>query len=135
MTVWCDSLDPSKLVVNLSQRPLSPQEEEVLSLGLSFAIAPKEILFEEIIAATEATSRKLDAKIADALRLGVSGALQQAKHPKPFKQRQAIRDLRGDPSIAIMSADKGRATVIMDSEEYATKMKQILAEGKYQVLK
>ena len=117
----------------LSQRPVSPQEEEVLFLKLSFAITPK-----EIIAATEATSHKLDAKTADALRLGVSVTLQQAKQPRlnlSFKHHQAIRNLRGNPSTTIVSADKGRATVIMESEKYATKMKQILADEKYQVLK
>ena len=98
----------------LSQRP----EEEVLFLKLSFAITPKEIPFEEIIAATEATSHNLDAKTADALRLGVSVNLQQAKQPRlnlSFKHHQAICNLRGNPSSTIVSADKGRATVIMES--------------------
>ena len=46
-------------------------------------IAPKHIPYEEIITATEATARRLDQKSADALRLGVSAALQQAKPPQP----------------------------------------------------
>lgn len=49
-------LDPKKLVVNL-RRSLSPQEKEVLALGLSFAIAPRQVPYDEIIVATEATYR------------------------------------------------------------------------------
>ena len=63
------TLDRSKLVVNLSSRPLSPVEEEVLPLGLSFAIAPSCIPYKDIISATEATARRLDHKAADSFRL------------------------------------------------------------------
>ena len=62
------TLDRSKLVVNLSSRPLSPVEE-VLALGLSFAIAPSRIPYRDIISATEATAHQLDHKAADSLRL------------------------------------------------------------------
>ena len=74
-------LDRKKLVINCSQRPLSTQEEDVLSLGLSFAITPRQIPYQEIISATEATAHRLDHGTADALRLAVSGALKQAKAP------------------------------------------------------
>ena len=43
--------------MHLSSRPLSPVEEEVLALGLSFAITPSCIPYEDIISATEATAR------------------------------------------------------------------------------
>ena len=76
------TLDRSKLVINLSSRPLSTMEEDVLALGLSFAIASRRIPQEEIISATEAVARRLDHKSADTLRLGVSAALRQAKPPK-----------------------------------------------------
>ena len=75
-------LDCKKLVINLSQRPLSTQEEDVLSLGLSFAIIPRQIPYQEIISATEVTTHRLDHGTADALRLAVCRALQQAK-PTP----------------------------------------------------
>lgn len=64
-------LDPKKLVINLSRRSLSPQEEEVLALGLSFVIATRQEPYDEIIATTEATYRRLDPPAADALRSAV----------------------------------------------------------------
>ena len=127
------------MVVNLSQRPLSTQEEDVLSLGVSFAITPRQIPYQEIISAIEATTHRLDHRTAEALRLAVSGALQQAKAPRPnltFQQRRAIQDLKRDESIVLVPADKGRATVSMDKEEYTQKMKRILDDAdKYRIIK
>ena len=122
----------------MSSRPLSPMEEEVLTLVLSFAIAPKHIPYEEIITATEATARRLDQKSADALRLGVSAALQQAKPPRPNlspQQRKALRSLKEDPNIVTVSADKGKATVIMDKPDYNRKMMEILDDDKHTTLR
>ena len=113
------------MVVNLSQRPLSTQEEDVLSLGLSFAIIPRQIPYQEIISATEATAHRLDHRTAEALRLAVRRALQQAKPPLPnltFQQRRAIQDFKRDESIVLIPTDKGRATMIMDKDEYTQKM-------------
>ena len=132
------ALDRKKLVVNVSHRTLSPQEEEVLALGLSFVIAPKQIPYHEIIPATEATSWRLDKPTADALRQAVNGVLQQAKTPRPnmsFQQRRTIQDLKRDETIVILPADKGRATVVMNSEDYTSKMEKILNDDKYRPLR
>ena len=95
--------------------------------------------YQEIISATEATAHRLDHRTAEALRMAVSGALQQAKAPRPnlaFQQRRAIQDLKRDESIVLVPADKGRATVIMDKEEYTQKMKRILDDAdKYRIIK
>ena len=62
------TLDSSKLVVNLSTRQLSPLED-VLALGLSFAVAPRQVPVQEIVAATEALAHSLDGTSADLQRL------------------------------------------------------------------
>ena len=67
----------------MSCRALSPQEEEVLALELSIAIAPKQIPYHDIIAAMDATVQGLDKPTADALRVAVNGVLQQAKPLNP----------------------------------------------------
>ena len=111
------ALETSELVVNLSHRQLIPLEEEVLVLGLSFAIAPRSIPFEDIIAATEATAHRLEQSTSDALRTDMAEVLRKAKPLKSnmsFKQRSAVRALRNDSNIVIVPADKGKATVVMD---------------------
>ena len=132
-------LDSRKLVLNFSFRQLSPQEEDVLALGLSFAVAPRQVPVQEIVAATEALAHNLDQTSADLLRLQVSGVLHQTKPPKPNLtplQKQALCTLREDPNIVITPADKGRATVLLNKEEYIQKMEAIVNdETKYRVVK
>ena len=121
-------------MINVSCRALSPQEEDVPDLRLSFAIAPKQIPYHDIIATTEATARGLDKPTADALRVAVSIVLQQAKPPSPnlsFHQRRTIQDLRSVETIVILPADKGRATVVMNSDDYNRKTEEIWNDDKY----
>ena len=128
-------LDKSKVVVNLSKRNISPSEEDVLSLGLNYAIAPSKLPTAEMIAITEVTARHLDTNTAQKLREGVARVLTSAKPPKPnltYSQRAALRDLRNDNSIVILPADKGNATVVMDRSTYSDKMNALLKdEGTY----
>lgn len=119
-------LDPYKLVFNLSGRQLIPQEKEVLILGLSFTIAPRQVPYNNIIAATELTARRHDPTAAYALRLAVCKILHKVKPPKPnqsYWQCHTIQELRSDQNIVILPADKGKVTVIMDKEDYIRKMR------------
>ena len=77
------TLDRSGLVINRISRQLTPIEEEVLALGLSFAITPSRIPYEEIVAATEALAHRIDQQTADTLRLKIGGVLQNAKPQGP----------------------------------------------------
>ncbi len=47
-------------------------------------------------------------------------------------ERTALRSLRNDPSITILRADTGNATVIMDTADYIEKMAHHLNTGPYQ---
>ena len=50
-------------------------------------------------------------------------------------ERTAINELKRDKSITILPADKGRATVVLDSSEYKEKVKIMLSDVKtYEVL-
>ena len=82
-------------------------------------------------------SLQVDPTNADALRLAVSGAMQWAKPPRAnlsHQQRHSIQELRSDEDIVILPADKGKATVVMNCEDYTTKMMEISNDGEYCVL-
>ena len=105
------------------------------ALGLSFAIAPRSIPFEDIIAAMEPTTR-LDQDTADTLRTDMAEVLRKAKPPKPnmsFKQHSAVRALRNDSNIVIVPADKDKASIVMDRTDY-DKMRAILQDDQYRPL-
>ena len=54
-------------MINRSSRQLTPIEEEVLALGLSFVITPSWIPYEEIVTATEALAHRIDQQTAMSL--------------------------------------------------------------------
>ena len=55
----------------------------------------------------------------------MAGILKTTKLPKPninWKERQALAELKKEKSIIILPADKGKATVVMDTDEYEQKV-------------
>ena len=125
-------------VVNLSQRTLTPIETSVLSLGMNFALTPKYIPTEEIIQSVEPALRRLNKTAADDVRLQMSDVLCKARPAKPNLSKgklSALRDIRRDSSIHILTADKGNATVIIDRSQYTDKVSHILLSDSYRPLK
>ena len=71
-------LNTNKVVQNFSKRSLTEDEENMLALGLNYAVISRTIP-TYIIAAIEVTSKQLDTITAEKLRAGVSNVLQSTK--------------------------------------------------------
>ena len=130
-------VDKAKRVVYLSSRSLSDAEKALLKKRLNFAVTPANIPATEIIAKVEAAIRQLDAEQADTVRRAVNGILQQAKPPEPNitkEMRDALKSLKEDESIMVLPADKGHASVLMDTDTYRAKMSTLIENGPYQLL-
>ena len=48
--------------------------------------------------------------------------------------RDALKNLKEDESIVVLSMDKGRASVVMDTDTYRAKMSTLIENGPYQLL-
>ena len=97
----------------------------------SCAVSPDKIPVEEYILATEKATWLLPDEEAEQLRSQITGLLKKAKPPAQNiskEERQALKELKREKSIMILPADKGRATVVMDKEEYEEKVKQMLSD-------
>ena len=122
-------------VKNLSNRVLSDNETKVLCKGLNFAVTPNSPPVVEIITATESAIRSAnigDSKASE-LRHAVNNILSQSKQVKPNvtkAEQQAIKDLKSDKSIAIVPADKGRCTVLLNECDYDKKCQDLLKDTK-----
>ena len=130
-------VDKTNLVVYLSCRSLSYSEKALPKKGLNFAVTPANIPATEIIAKVEAAVRQLDTEQADTVRRALNGILQQAEPPEPNitkEMRDALKSLKEDKSIMVLPADKGRASVVMDTDTYRTKMSTLIENGPYQLL-
>ncbi|KAJ8923889.1 hypothetical protein NQ315_006665 [Exocentrus adspersus] len=74
---------------------------------------------EEIIANVENGIKNLPIRAAENIRMETARILQRAALPKNLtrKESRALRELRQDDSIVILAADKGNATVVMESTD------------------
>ncbi|MCP4473275.1 MAG: hypothetical protein GY821_01620 [Gammaproteobacteria bacterium] len=125
-------LSATPSVVNLSTRPLTPDESSVLKLGLNFVRAPSKPPVLDIIASAELISQQLCPSIATRFRSSVASCLKKAKSPSPnlsFAQIKALKSLKMDSSIIIAKADKGNATVVMNSADYREKITNLLGDS------
>ena len=120
-------------VVNLSKYNVTDVQNKALSHGLNFAVSPDNVnessLVNECIIACEKACWKLPTGEASQLRAEVVGTLKSAKIPKSNvskEERDAIKTLQKETSVKILGADKGRATVVMDTEEYEEKLANML---------
>ena len=130
-------VDKNKWVINLSSRPLNDAEVSLLEKGLNFAVTPTTIPATDIVAKVETAIRTLDSEQADTIRRTVNSVLQQAEPPNPNitkEMHEALNNLKQDDSIMILPADKGRASVVLDTNTYHDKMKALIEAGPYQLL-
>ncbi|XP_049792346.1 uncharacterized protein LOC126199468 [Schistocerca nitens] len=94
--------DMSHTVVNLTERQLTEEEVSVLQKGGNFAIIPRTIPMEDIIANTEAAIRTLPCERAEEIRTETARILRRAKPPAcnlKKEEVQAIKNLNADKSI------------------------------------
>ena len=116
---------------NLSKYKLNKAQNDVLEKGLNFAPTPTAVPVDEMIIATEKACWKIPEEERNTLRVKIVGALKSAKMPKSNlnkDQRQALKDLGKEKSILVLPADKGRCTVVMDTDAYETKVKTMLED-------
>ena len=119
-------------VVNLSNKPLSPDERSILVKGPKFAPTPQKIPTKDIVDEVEAAIVRLPDDTKDAIRTSTASILHRARLPlhnnisKP--ERNALKSLKEDDSCLIMKADKGNCFVVMDRSDYNEKMEALLSD-------
>lgn len=120
-------------ICNLSKHRLTDTESSVLSRGLNFVITPKHIPHEDFILATELACEKIPYRGQKAaLWNNIAGILKLAKLPPrniTLLESKVINSLSKNKNITILPADKGRTTVIMDTESYENQMKKMLEDA------
>ena len=98
-----------------------------MSKWLNFTVSPEAIPRDEYIVATEQACKFIPEEESHQLR--VKGLLHSAKPVQSNLskgERQALGNLAKNKDITILPADKWKATVIMDREDYESKVKEML---------
>ena len=118
-------------VINLSHTELNTHQKNVLAKGLNFAITLNHLPKEDFVVAVEKACHSMEEEVAEGFR--------SAKCPQSnltVQEQQAVSDLKSNPTVMVLPADKGRATVVLDKAEYEEKVLHMLSDEKtYQKLK
>ncbi|XP_064472450.1 uncharacterized protein LOC135386811 [Ornithodoros turicata] len=105
----------------------------LLSKGLDFALAPRAVPKREIIVEIEDRLRHIkDSTGVNLARSRIATILNNVTgSPSDLskQERSAPRDLRSDKSVIVLPANKGKGTVILDTEDYRPKMQEILDDA------
>ena len=130
-TVEASKPNTNKWVINLSNTPLTEDQESLLKHGPNFAITPQRPPLQEYIKAIERACQSLDVKSAEELRSDVYRVLRHPHQLKPNLSKgemTVIKQLRADKDRIILTADKGVALVIMERKDYIEKAQQLLQD-------
>ena len=129
--------EKEKWVINISSTPLTPDQEKLLAHGPNYAVVPKEPPIAQYVAAVENACTKLEEGKAEEFRVQVKLAIQKIK---PLRsnltrgERRAIAELKKDESRMILTADKGVALVVINTEDYIKKAEDLLSQNTYRAL-
>ena len=129
--------EKEKWVINISNTPLTPDQEKLLAHGPNYAIVPKELPITQYVAAVENACTKLEEGKVEEFRVQVKLAIQKIKPPRSNLtrgERRAIAELKKDKSRMILTADKGVALVVLNTEDYLKKAEELLNQNTYRAL-
>jgi hypothetical protein len=129
--------DQLKTVINISNKVLTNEESEILVLGLNFAFPSKSKKADLVESALSIEcilhNSDTDENIKNIVRQDIAqelrreSTIQEKNKHTPFIP--IVNSLRKDTNIVILRADKGNSTVIMNRNDYETKITDMLAEG------
>ena len=123
-------VDKTRWGVNLSATQLSTQETQVLQNGLNYALPSKHIPIPKIVASIESGIHHLSKGSKATIQASVVNTLKHTKESSVSniskEQSRALRNLKKDKDIIIVSADKGRAVVVMNTNDYDKKISDLL---------
>ena len=97
-------------------------------------VSPKHPPTLEYITVIEAACTKLNQQDAEELRANFKSGTKGLSPPKPNLtkvQNIAIRELKKDRDRIVLTADKGLAMVIMDRQDYISKVNTLLSQNTY----
>ena len=110
----------NKWLINISRKPLTPDEEKLLSHGPNNAIVPRNPPIVQYVAVVEHTCTRLEEGKAEEFRVQVKAAIQKFQKPKPNLtkgERKAIAELKKDQSRMILTTDKEVVLVVLNTED------------------
>ena len=124
-------------VINLSDQKLDEGTLSLLQKGLNYAVAPRAPPIEEILAGIEKAVRFLPVEQAEEARhesVRIIKTTTKTKNNLTKNEMTALKKLKDNTELTILPADKGNATVILNTVDYKLKITSLLADSAYKKL-
>ncbi len=107
----------------------------MLQHGLNFAISSNNIPTTDFITSIETACKLIgpDSEDAAHLRSKCVSVLKQNRIPLSNiskQEREALEELKSNHNIMVLPADKGRTTIIMNTNDYNTKFLDLVNDPK-----
>ena len=127
-------------VINKSKFKLTNEQLQILSKGLKFVPTSTSLNTTEIITNTEKSLFSASRILKDTAIAEISHFMTKWKMPQKRNisknERELLKELKHNPNIIIVPADKGGKIVVMDRQEYIKKIEEQLTNtNTYEVVK
>ena len=111
---------------------LNNTQTAVLEKGFNFAITPKSIPELDIVTGVETGLRKIRNAAAVTIARSKVAEILKTANPPPnrnvTREEEALKEWKNNEKIVILKADKGNATVVMNTEDYEEKVNSLLSD-------
>jgi hypothetical protein len=124
-------------VINLSGQTLDEGVSSLLQKGLNYAVTSRTIPIEDILAGIEKAVQSLPVEMAEEARQETVRIIKSSSRPRSnitMAESKALRTLKNNTDLTILPADKGNATVILNTSDYKQKSTSILEDPAYRRL-
>ena len=139
-----DSIPPDQIIFNLSSKILTPLQEEALSLGLKFCFNPLKLNYAQYFSAFENLYKTLsfenirncipnsvDYVKSNIKTIALKNYYSFKSNLSPYHKSliSSLRELSKDKNIVITKPDKGTGVVLLNKDDYLSKMNDILQDS------
>ena len=124
-------------VINLSGQKLDDGVSSLLQKGLNYAVTPHSIPIEDILAGVEKAVQSLPVEMVEEAREETVRIIKSSSRPRDNltrTERAALKTLKENNNLTILPADKGNATVILNTTDYKQKITSLLEDPSYRKL-
>src|SRR5215469_1292483 len=128
---------PKDTVINLSGHILDDGLHSLLQKGLNYAVTPRNLPIEDLLTGVEKAVQSLPVESAEEARQETVRIIKSPSKPRDNltrTERAALRNLKNNTELTILPADKGNATVILNSTDYKQKINTLLEDSAYRRL-
>jgi hypothetical protein len=124
-------------VINLSDQKLDDAVYSLLQKGLNFAVMPCATPIEDILTSVEKAILSLPVELAEEARQETVRIIKSSSLPRDNLRKTetaALKTLKDNRNLNILPADKGNATVVLNTSNYKQKIASLLEDPVYRKL-